>query len=137
MESVRTNYATTTRAELNAREVSQTPLAPDAPPGPSPAQPPSIGGSNRQASPDTAKPDTREQLQDLLERVEDRLQPESRALSFRVNEDIDGVVVSVIDTQTDELIRQIPAETLVRIAKTLEQLDASTGNAGFLLNDKA
>ena len=75
-------------------------------------------------------------MQALLDQVGERLQPESRALSFRVNEDINGVVVSVIDTQTDELVRQIPAETMVRLAKTLDQLDASTGNAGLLLSEK-
>jgi flagellar protein FlaG len=65
------------------------------------------------------------------------MQPESRSLSFRINEDIDGVVVSVIDTETEELIRQIPAEAMVRIAETLQRIDASTANAGLLLSDKA
>lgn len=81
--------------------------------------------------------DTREQLQALLEQVGDRIQPESRSLSFRINEDIDGIVVSVIDTETEELIRQIPAEAMVRIAETLQRIDASTGNAGLLLTEKA
>jgi flagellar protein FlaG len=65
------------------------------------------------------------------------MQPESRSLSFRINEDINGVVVSVIDTETEELIRQIPAEAMVRIAETLQRIDASTANAGLLLSDKA
>jgi flagellar protein FlaG len=87
-----------------------------------------------------AKPtqqDTRQQLQALLDQVGERIQPESRSLSFQVSEDINGVVVSVIDTETDELVRQIPAETMLRLAKALEQLDASTGNAGFLFTDTA
>jgi flagellar protein FlaG len=81
--------------------------------------------------------DTRQQLQALLDQVGQRIQPESRSLSFQVSDDIDGVVVSVIDTETDELVRQIPAETMLRLAKALEQLDASTANAGFLLTEKA
>jgi flagellar protein FlaG len=101
------------------------------------APPDSISASAQAPRAKAPAEDTREQLQALLEQVGDRMQPESRSLSFRINEDIDGVVVSVIDTETEELIRQIPAEAMVRIAETLQRIDASTANAGLLLSDKA
>jgi flagellar protein FlaG len=101
------------------------------------APPDSISASAKAPRAKAPAEDTREQLQALLEQVGDRMQPESRSLSFRINEDIDGVVVSVIDTETEELIRQIPAEAMVRIAETLQRIDASTANAGLLLSDKA
>ena len=85
----------------------------------------------------SASEDTREQLEELLQQVSDRIQPESRSLSFRVNEDIDGVVVSVIDAETEELIRQIPAEAMVRIAETLRRMEASSTDPGMLLTEKA
>jgi flagellar protein FlaG len=90
-----------------------------------------------QASSKAAAQETRQQLQSLLDQVTERIQPGARALSFRVSDEIDGVVVSVIDSETDELIRQIPAESMVRLAEALQQLDASTGTAGLLLTEKA
>lgn len=138
MEPVRTNYATTARTEpstaASARASTAGAQAGGAPAAAAVAAP--VPGNA--PTPDRAsQKESRQQLQALLDQVGERLQPELRALSFRVNDDIDGVVVSVIDTETDELVRQIPAETMVRLAKALEQLDASTGNAGLLLTEKA
>ena len=139
MDSVRTNYSTPARVELNAG-VTNRPPAPTGT-GTSPASSPaSVAARVDTSARAVAKPaqqDTRQQLQALLDQVGERIQPESRSLSFQVSEDINGVVVSVIDTETDELVRQIPAETMLRLAKALEQLDASTGNAGFLFTDTA
>ncbi len=134
METIRTTYPSSVRPDVmgpKTRPAEDT-GAPQAPPD-------SISASAKAQAPRAKAPaeDTREQLQALLEQVGDRMQPESRSLSFRINEDIDGVVVSVIDTETEELIRQIPAEAMVRIAETLQRIDASTANAGLLLSDKA
>ena len=134
METIRTTYPSSVRPDVMS---PKTRPAEDA--GASQAPQDSISASAKPQAPraKAATEDTREQLQALLEQVGDRIQPESRSLSFRINEDIDGVVVSVIDTETEELIRQIPAEAMVRIAETLQRIDASTANAGLLLSDKA
>ena len=135
METIRTTYPSSVRPDVlgpKTRPAEDTGAPPQAPPD-------SISASAKAQTPRAKAPaeDTREQLQALLEQVGDRMQPETRSLSFRINEDIDGVVVSVIDTETEELIRQIPAEAMVRIAETLQRIDASTANAGLLLSDKA
>lgn len=139
MDSVRTNYLTPTRVELGTGAANRPPAPANT--GPSPASSAASAAAQvdtgAQAAATPTRQDTRQQLQALLEQVGQRIQPESRSLSFRVSDDIDGVVVSVIDTETDELVRQIPAEAMLRLAKALEQLDAPTGNAGFLLSEKA
>jgi len=134
METIRTTYPSSVRPDVLG---PKTRPAEDS--GAAQAPPDSVSASAKPQAPRAKAPteDTREQLQALLEQVGDRMQPESRSLSFRINEDINGVVVSVIDTETEELIRQIPAEAMVRIAETLQRIDASTANAGLLLSDKA
>lgn len=46
----------------------------------------------------------------------------SRDLSFSVDDETGVTVVKVIDRETKELIRQIPAEEALQIARTLDKL---------------
>jgi len=89
---------------------------------------------------------SQEQIKELAERIESSIQIENRALSFRVNDDINRTVVSVIDRDTDEILRQIPSEEFVEIAAAIrrlgEEAKQSQANAGadvtgLLLNEKA
>lgn len=68
-------------------------------------------------------------------RIEKYVQSSGRNLQFRVDADSGRVVVSVRDAETGELIRQIPNEAALRIAKSLEQGD--TRRAQVLIDDKA
>ncbi|MFI5445971.1 flagellar protein FlaG [Polaromonas sp. UC242_47] len=43
-------------------------------------------------------------------------------LEFEVDEDTDKMVVKVIDKETGELIRQMPSEEVIRIAKVLGKM---------------
>jgi flagellar protein FlaG len=47
-----------------------------------------------------------------------------RSLQFRVDDDSGRVVVSVRDAETGELIRQIPSDAALRIAKSIQQEQA-------------
>ncbi len=67
--------------------------------------------------------------------IEKYVQSAGRNLQFRVDADSGRVVVSVRDAETGELIRQIPNEAALRIAKSLEQGD--TRRAQVLIDDKA
>ena len=55
----------------------------------------------------------------------------NRKISFRVDENSGGTVISVIDKQTNETIRQIPSEELVNLSKRLrdvnEKIDSAIG----------
>ena len=55
-----------------------------------------------------------------------------RDLSFRQDESIDRSIITVRDANTNQLVRQIPAEAVVEIARQIrEDLDAK--RAGMLL----
>ena len=55
-----------------------------------------------------------------------------RSLSFRRDESIDRSIITVRDANTNQLVRQIPAEEIVEIARQIrEDLDAK--RAGMLL----
>jgi flagellar protein FlaG len=59
-----------------------------------------------------------------------------RDLSFRLDESIDRSIITVRDANTNELVRQIPAEEIVEIARDIkESLDAK--RAGMLLRGEA
>ena len=73
-----------------------------------------------------------------LEDIGSHIDRESRALNFEINDEIDGVVVSVIDAETEELVRQIPAEVVVRVAAALREYSGPAGSAsGWLLEEQA
>jgi flagellar protein FlaG len=82
-----------------------------------------------------------EALQQLLQQVSQHINPEQRSLSFEVSEELGRAVVSVYDTETKELIRQIPSETLVRIATTMQEIAQQGGDgrmaSGLLLSEQA
>jgi len=66
--------------------------------------------------------------------LNDYVQNIQRNLEFRVDEATNRTVVSVIDRDSQEVIRQIPSEVVLKLAKQLSVMDDGTG---FLLEDKA
>lgn len=79
---------------------------------------------------------SKSKLDQMVGKVNDLFQVEHRKLSFSVNQTTQGIVVEVRDTETDEVIRQIPPEYVVKLAEQLQ--DMSTDDAvGMLLKDKA
>lgn len=67
--------------------------------------------------------------------IESYVRSSGRDLQFRVDDESGRVVVSVRDSETGELIRQIPNEELLRIAQAIEQRDAR--NQNVLIDDEA
>ena len=55
-----------------------------------------------------------------------------RDLSFRRDESIDRSIITVRDANTNQLVRQIPAEEVVEIARQIKQ-DLDAKRAGLLL----
>ena len=56
----------------------------------------------------------------------------ARDLSFRRDESIDRSIITVRDANTNQLVRQIPAEEVVEIARQIKQ-DLDAKRAGMLL----
>ncbi|MFM7785883.1 MAG: flagellar protein FlaG, partial [Gammaproteobacteria bacterium] len=65
----------------------------------------------------------RDSAEQLARRISEQISIEKRSLAFEVNDSLGTTVVSVIDRETDEVIRQIPSEEFVRIAETIRQLN--------------
>lgn len=73
-----------------------------------------------------------DKITDVLKKKLDKIQTlftsEAR---FEVNNEADMVVVKIIDKDSEEVIRQIPSEASVRLAKALNDLE------GILFDEKA
>ena len=72
-----------------------------------------------------------QQVRTAIEDVKKALLPVANELSFSIDQDSGRTLVRIVDLQTDEVIRQIPSEEIVRISKALDRLQ------GLLLNQEA
>lgn len=61
-------------------------------------------------------------LQEAVDRVNEQLRQNGRALNFSIDKASNHTVITVKNSESGEVIRQIPDETLLRVAHTLEQL---------------
>lgn len=83
------------------------------------------------AKPESAQPEQQsvapepEELESAVTKLNDYVQNIQRTLSFSVEEQTGSTVVQVFDSETDELIRQIPAEETIKLAAKIEQYTAS------------
>ena len=62
------------------------------------------------------------QLQAATQNVKDYIKPFNSSLEFSVDKDTDKFITKVIDSTTKEVIRQIPSEEMLTIAKTLDSI---------------
>ncbi len=62
------------------------------------------------------------QVQQALDAVRDVISPVAQNLQFSIDDDTGQTLIKVIDTTTDEVLRQIPSEEIVAIAKALDKL---------------
>ncbi len=70
-------------------------------------------------------------VKQAVNQINQYVQTLSRDLHFTVDEDSGRTVVKVLDTETKEIIRQIPSEELLQIARHL------TDGGGLLLKVRA
>lgn len=69
-------------------------------------------------------------LEELVKELEKKLSMLNTQLKISIDEDTDMVVVKVIDKETKKVIRQIPPEYVLKIAKYLDEI------TGLLYNNK-
>lgn len=72
-----------------------------------------------------------EQLEELLNNVKQTLPSSARNLQFSIDEGSGRTVVKVVDSNTKEVIRQIPSEEILAIAESLSP------PKGFLIKQDA
>ena len=70
-------------------------------------------------------------IEQAVEKIQETVNNMAQNLRFSVDEDTGKTVVKVMDAQTQEIIRQIPSQEAISIARTLDKLQ------GLLLNDEA
>ncbi|GAB2909333.1 flagellar protein FlaG [Paralcaligenes ginsengisoli] len=75
------------------------------------------------------QPDTSSQAMDPLEkalkRVNSNLQAWSTGMRFDVDPDSKRIVVSIIDNATGAVLRTVPSETVIRVAKMISQFQGT------------
>ncbi len=59
---------------------------------------------------------------DVVERLNAQMAATKRNLSFSLDRRLNTTVIAVIDKNTGELVRQIPAEPVLRVAHSIENL---------------
>ena len=72
-----------------------------------------------------------DQLKEAVKQINNVVQSMSNDLKFTVDEETGIRVVTVVDTKTHDVIRQIPSEEVLAIAKALDRLQ------GLIIRQKA
>ncbi len=100
------------------------------------ASPPAVGNGTPvaasvpapapQAQAPTQQP-TAQQLQEAVKAMENAVQPKASALQFSVDKNSGSTVVKIVDSQTGNVIRQIPSEEVLQIAQSIEQFQGILG----------
>lgn len=79
-----------------------------------------------------APPPSAAQLQSVLNGINKVLQQSNRSLQFSLSDETDMAMVKLVDTDTGEVIRQIPSEETLAIARSIDQFQQ-----GLLLKQTA
>ena len=87
---------------------------------------------------DTSEP-TSEEVRVAVEKLNTQVQNLQRDLSFSVDESSGRTVVRVLDSETKEVVRQIPSEEVLKLAQQLEVIlsEANQQVSGILVEEQA
>jgi len=89
-------------------------------PTPNPAA--ALEASKPEFEPTVSPEQMRENLREAIQKLNDMMRESSRDLNFSMDETTDRVVITVKNSSTGEVVRQIPDATLLRMATHLENL---------------
>jgi len=70
----------------------------------------------------------RQDLKDALSMLNDQMASSQRGLGFSYNETVNSAVVTVHNTETGEVVRQIPTEVVLRVARSIENFKGMLHN---------
>ncbi|MTW20645.1 flagellar protein FlaG [Allochromatium palmeri] len=96
-------------------------------------QPGRTGDSKSDPSQGVAATDTAmvEKLTEAVDKINEMMQQGKQMLTFQLDDDSGRMVVRVVDSQSKEVVRQIPSEETLNFAKYVD------GLAGLIFNKKA
>ena len=77
------------------------------------------------------------QLDEAVKKVSDFLSAQNRDLLFNVDEQTQRTVVTVKESSSGEVIRQIPSEEVLKLANRIQELQQDVGNSiGIFINSE-
>ena len=76
-------------------------------------------------------PQEQENLEQTLQGAQEAAEAAGANLQFTIDKDSGKTIVKVVDTQTSEVIRQIPSEELLALARSMSKTE------GLLISQKA
>ena len=86
------------------------------------AEPTPSGAPEAKAQNQPDPQELRRQLQEATEQINRQMANDKRNLSFSVDDVADKIVVTVKNSQSGEVVRQIPNETALKVAHNLANL---------------
>lgn len=110
-----------------------------APPQPKPAQSTPVEVQTQAEAKPTSSDErdkalSNRNLETAAKSVEDYLQQSSPDLKFGVDKDTGIYTISLVDSTTHKVIRQVPAEETLEMARRLRALNDSNGAPGLLMD---
>lgn len=83
------------------------------------------GNATAQQFGNGAKPQGPAQIEEAFEEINAAMQAWDTGMRFEIDEDTQQVVVSIIDTQSGDVLRQIPSEEVLHVAKMIAQFQGN------------
>jgi flagellar protein FlaG len=72
-----------------------------------------------------------QQVKEAVEQIQRNIAAKSTDLRFTVDKATGKTIVSIVDSQTQEVVRQIPTEEIMKLARWIDRMQ------GLLVNGKA
>ncbi len=91
------------------------------PPDPVGAVNPAPDSRARPAAGRDPTPPSHGELTSAVNELNNAVQNSQRAIQFSVDDQSGDVIIKVVDAETEEIIRQIPPEEVVRLARQMEE----------------
>lgn len=73
-------------------------------------------------APQGAREPDEAELRAAVEAANERLKPSGSLIAFHVDPETKRLVTSLLDARTNEVLRQLPTEAVLEIARTLDQI---------------
>lgn len=92
-----------------------------------------VAQANKQVADNTTEDPN--ELANAVAEVESFLKVQNRNLVFSIDEETERAVVTVKDSQSGDIIRQIPSEEVLQLSEQIQNLQADIGNSvGVFIN---
>jgi len=82
--------------------------------------------ANRKSSVDFVKGASKEQLDKMVSNLNDAVQNVQRSLEFNIDKDAGRIVINVVDKISKDIVRQIPSEEVLVLARNLHRISKET-----------